>query len=126
MIGTVCISAFPYYDSKNHKMSYKGRPVLVIGRADDSDYVILPISRVTKRENLDTHYDYELNPETYADTPLRLSEVSYVRTHKQAISNEGEITKEVFDLKHSFPETYAEIINLVEEFQKKLISNARK
>ena len=125
MIGTVCISAFKYYDSAKQKMLFKGRPVLVIGRADSSDYVVLPISRVTKRENLDAHYDYEMKPETYARSALQLSAVSYVRTHKQAVLNEGEITKQIFNLKQEFPEEYAEIIDLVEEFQRNLINNAR-
>ncbi|MED9965379.1 MAG: hypothetical protein UFJ18_01115 [Blautia sp.] len=69
MIGTVC-TAFKYYDSAKRRMAFKGRPVLVIGKADDSDYVVLPISRVTKRD-------------------------------------------------------YNKIIDLVEEFQKNLINNAR-
>ena len=36
MIGSVCISAFKYYDSAKHRMAFKGRPVLVIGQADNS------------------------------------------------------------------------------------------
>lgn len=125
MIGTVCISAFKYYDSAKHRMAFKGRPVLVIGQADNSDYVVLPISRVTKRENLDAHYDYEMKPQTYAGSALQLSAVSYVRTHKQSVLNEAEITKQVMNLKQDFPEVYEEIIDLVEEFQKNLITNAR-
>lgn len=125
MIGTVCISAFKYYDSAKRRMAFKGRPVLVIGQADNSDYVVLPISRVTKRENLDAHYDYEMKPQTYADSALQLSAVSYVRTHKQSVLNEAELTKQVMNLKQDFPEVYAEIIDLVEEFQKNLITNAR-
>lgn len=125
MIGTICISAFKYYDNTKHRMAFKGRPVLVIGKADNSDYVVLPISRVTKRENLDPRYDYEMKPEIYADSALKLSATSYVRTHKQATLNEGEITKQVINFKCEFPEAYSVIINLVEEFQKKMIENAR-
>ena len=125
MIGTICISAFKYNDNVKHRMAFKGRPVLIIGQADNSDYVVLPISRVTKKENLNLHYDYEMRPETYSETSLQLSAVSYVRTHKQAVLNSGEITKQVLDLKHDFPRVYEEIINLVEEFQKKLINDAK-
>ena len=125
MIGSVCISAFKYYDSAKHRMAFKGRPVLVIGQADNSDFVVLPISRVTRRENLDAHYDYEMKPETYSGSTLQLSAVSYVRTHKQTVLNEVEITKQVMNLKQDFPETYTKIINLVEEFQKTLIDRAR-
>jgi len=106
-------------------MAFKGRPVLVIGKADSSDYVVLPISRVTNRDNFDVHFDYEMKPETYAGSGLQLSAVSFVRTHKQAVLNDGEIIKKVFDLKKEFPDVYVEIIDLVEEFQKELISKAR-
>lgn len=125
MTGMICISAFKYYDSIKHRMAFKGRPVLVIGQADESDYVVLPISRVTKRENLDEHYDYEMKPETYVKSALQLSAISYVRTHKQTVLNEGEITKQVLDLKKEFPIIYEEIIDLVEEFQKELIGRAK-
>lgn len=126
MIGMICISAFQYFDNTKHKMAFKGRPVLVIGQADNGDYVVLPISRVTNRVNLDTYYDYKMEPETYEDTDFQLSDTSFVRTHKQAVLNDGEITKEVLNLKEKFPEVYSEIIDLVEEFQKALISIARK
>ena len=126
MTGMICISAFQYYDKKKNRMSFKGRPVLVIGLADSGDYVVLPISRVTKRENLDAHYDYRMDPKTYAGTAFQLSATSFVRTHKQAVMNEAEVTKQVLDLKREFPKVYSEIIDLVEEFQKDLISKARK
>lgn len=126
MIGKICISAFKYYDSAKHRMAFKGRPVLIIGQADAGDYVALPISRVTKRENLDEHFDYEMKPGDYAESGLQLSEVSFIRTHKQAVLNAGDITKEVIDLKAEFPDVFTQVIDLVEEFQKKMISDARK
>lgn len=126
MIGKICISAFKYYDSAKHRMAFKGRPVLIIGQADAGDYVALPISRVTKRENLDEHFDYEMKPEDYAESALQLSEVSFIRTHKQAVLNAGDITKEVIDLKTEFPDVFTQVLDLVEEFQKKMISDARK
>lgn len=125
MTGMICISAFKYYDNTKYKMAFKGRPVLVIGQADSGDYVVLPISRVTKRENIDAHYDYKMEPETYAGTDLQLAATSFVRTHKQAVLNDGDITKKVLNLKEEFPDEYSEIIDLVEEFQKELISKAR-
>ena len=99
MIGEIWISAFKYYDSIKHRMAFKSRPVLIIGQADSSDYVVLPVSRVTKRENLDIHYDYEMKPETYAESDLKLSATSFVRTHKQAVLNEGELIKKVLNPK---------------------------
>ena len=107
-------------------MAFKGRPVLIIWQADAGDYVALPISRVTKRENLDEHFDYEIKPEDYVESALQLSEVSFIRTHKQAVLNAGDITKEVLDLKTEFPDVFTQVLDLVEEFQKKMISDARK
>lgn len=47
MTGKAYVSTFQYYDVRSKKMSFKSRPVLVIGQADASDYAVLPISRVT-------------------------------------------------------------------------------
>ncbi len=55
MIGKAYWATFKYYDSSLHKMAFKKRPILIIGQADEKDYVVLPISRVTKKENLDSH-----------------------------------------------------------------------
>ena len=60
MIGYAYVSSFPYYDMQTRQMRFKNRPVLVIGRADSKDYVVLPISRVMNRAHLDAHYDVEV------------------------------------------------------------------
>lgn len=67
MIGKAYWATFKYYDSSLHKMAFKKRPILIIGQADERDYVVLPISRVTKKENPDTHYDFEMQ---IADYPI--------------------------------------------------------
>ena len=126
MIGKIYTAAFKYYDNKNHKMAFKSRPVLIIGKADSSDYVVLPISRVTKKENLDVHFDYRLEPSKYSQSTLCLSAVSYVRAHKQTVISGVELVKEIIDFKKEFPKVYNEIIDLVEEFQKRLMERARK
>ena len=51
MIGMVCTSVFQYYDSSQKKMAFKGRPILVIGKADAGDYVALPISEPTSNRS---------------------------------------------------------------------------
>ena len=53
MIGKAYISTFQFYDNRNRRMAFKNRPVLIVGKADASDYVILPISRVTNSANFD-------------------------------------------------------------------------
>ena len=122
MIGMVCTSVFQYYDSSQKKMAFKGRPILVIGKADAGDYVALPISRVTKKENLHKRYDYRIDPASYEK--LNLKAISYIRTHKQSIVHEGEITRQLVDFRKEYPAAYKEVIKLVEEFQKELIRKA--
>ena len=122
MIGKAYVSVFKYYDLKTSKMAFKKRPVLVIGEADQSDYVVLPISRVTRKENLHPYYDFEVKKEEYG--LLNLTQTSYVRTHKQSVIHEGELVKEIVDMKQSYPDAYREIIRRVGEFQRDLIEKA--
>ncbi len=65
MIGKMYWAIFKYYDNLNHRMAFKKRPVLIIGEVDQKDYVTLPISRVTKKEHLDMHYDFEMQSKDY-------------------------------------------------------------
>ena len=60
MIGKAYVSTFPFYNNRSHKMDFKSRPVLIVGQADLTDYVILPISRVTNKDNIDSDYDFEI------------------------------------------------------------------
>ena len=122
MIGKVYVSTFKFYDTKNQCMGFKKRPVLIVGKADAADYIILPISRVTNTANLDVEYDYKIEPN---DVPLmNLSQVSYVRTHKQSVVHTGELTTEIVDFRAEYPEKYLDIICKMEEFQKSIINNA--
>ena len=122
MIGKAYVSVFPFFDIKTNRQSYKSRPVLIIGQADITDYVVLPISRVTNRSHLDSYYDVEVKPD---NVPLmRLKETSYIRTHKQTIANEGSLTKEIVNFRKEYEELYLTIISRVEEFHKKIIENA--
>lgn len=41
----------------------------MIGKADDSDYVVLPISRVTNQSNVDSYYDVPMEP---TEVPLMI------------------------------------------------------
>lgn len=122
MIGKAYVSIFKYYDNIKGKMSFKNRPVLIVGKADNTDYIVLPISRVTKRENLDEYYDVLLNPD--AVPKLNLTQYSYVRTHKQSVVNIVELYREITDFKKDYMDIYLDIISKMEEFQKNLIDNA--
>ena len=85
MIGEVILANAPFYDIKSGTPGFKVRPFLVIGQADKGDYTVLPLSRVTRRENLDPHYDVEIDPQKYP--LLKLKALSYVRTHKATVVN---------------------------------------
>jgi len=122
VIGKSYVSIFKYYDSAKAKMSLKKRPVLIVGKADDTDYIVLPISRVSKRENLDEYYDVLLSPD--AVPKLNLTQHSYVRTHKQSVVNIVELYREITDFKKDYMDIYLDIISKMEEFQKNLIDKA--
>ena len=122
MIGKAYVATFPFYNSQTQHMDFKKRPVLIIGRADVSDYIVLPISRVTNSANIDPEYDYQV---TVHNVPLmNLSQTSYIRTHKQTIVNAGNLTKEIVDFKKEYQEMYLEIMCKVEDFQKKLVTDS--
>ena len=122
MIGKAYWAIFKYYDSSAHRMAFKKRPVLIIGKADESDYIVLPISRVTRQEHIDQRYDFEMLVTDYPK--LSLKNTSYIRTHKQSVANIGELANQIADFKNEYPDAFVEVIALVEEFQKKLIDEA--
>lgn len=122
MIGKAYVSTFRFYDAQTKKMSFKNRPVLIVGKADAKDYVVLPISRVTNQNNLDSNYDVPIDP---AAVPLmNLKQRSYIRTHKQAVVNAGELTREIVDFKKEYLGIYTDAISKMENFQKNLVKNA--
>ena len=122
MTGMAYWSIFKYYDSFRHKMAFKKRPVLIIGQADRNDYIVLPISRITHKENIDSQYDYRLSKEEF---PLmRLKETSYIRTHKQAVANEGDLADVIVNFKEAYPKAFEEVIELVRKFQTDLADQA--
>lgn len=103
---------------KKHRSSFKQRPVLIIGKADLTDFVVLPVLRVTIKQNLDEKYDIELQPASFPKA--NLTDISYVRTHKQTIINKADLVKEVVDFKKEYNKTYIHIINKVKQFQNEM------
>lgn len=86
------------------------------------DYVILPISRVTNQHNLDSNYDVPIDP---ADVPLmNLTQRSYIRTHKQAVVNEGQLTRQIVDFRKEYLDIYADVISKMKDFQETLVRKA--
>ena len=124
MIGKICIAIFPFYDIKLKKNLYKQRPVLIIGEAINNDYTILPVSTITKKENIDIYYDIAIDPEKYPK--LNLDKYSYIRTHKQTVIYKDMIKGEISDLKEEYLEIYSDILNKLKEFNIKLIEKANR
>lgn len=115
MIEMVYVSKFQFYNKAKNRMDFKKRPVLIVSKADSTDYVVLPISRVTNQANLDTYYDFKIDP---VDMPLlNLTQISYVRTHKQSIVNKSNLIKGVVNFKKEYTKEYSTIIAKVKEFQ---------
>ena len=65
MIGKIYSSITPFYDSKKCINSFKRRPVLIIGGPRNNDYTILPVSTITRKENIDPDFDVKVEPEQY-------------------------------------------------------------
>ena len=100
MIGKAYVSTFKFYNNRSHRMDFKSRPVLIVDQADTTDYVILPISRITNSANIDSYYDVKI---TQQSVPLmNLTQTSYIRAHKQSVVNAGELTKEIVDFKEEY------------------------
>lgn len=121
MIGKACISVVKYYNVVTRRQSFKQRPVLIIGEADSTDYVALPISRVTNQSNLDQTFDFPMDIQSFS---LKLTAKSYIRAHKQFIVSKPEITKTICDFKKEYPDSFIEVLSLVETFQKDMLSFA--
>lgn len=122
MIGEIRKVIVPFYNLINNKMSFKSRPALIIAKADKEDYVILPVSTITRQNNRDLEYDLEIEPTKYPK--LNLPKISYVRTHKQTIIHIAEIGDFISDLKNSYEELFLEILEKREKFSKSITNQA--
>ena len=122
MIGKVCISVFPFFDLNTRRGSYKTRPMLVIGGPRNNDYTVLPISTVSRKENLDAVYDIRIDPMEYPR--LELNKVCYVRTHKQTTVHSNAITKVISDMKELYPDLYLHIIDQLDDYNNKIINDS--
>lgn len=122
MIGEIRKALTPFYDLRAQRMSFKSRPALLIAKADDFDYVALPVSSITRRENLNPTYDIEIDPAAYPNLNLRA--VSYARTHKQTIVNAREIGGLISNMAKEYPDLYLSILEKREEFSKEVSKQA--
>lgn len=123
MIGEIRKTFTPHYDVTTRKTIFKSRPALVIAQADN-DYIVLPISRVTRRQNLDPVYDIEVDPACYP--MLNLTAVSYVRTHKQTTIHRGHIGDLIANMQSCYENLYLEVLTKREQFSEEITKQAMK
>lgn len=120
-VGDICISVFEYYDELNNKMSYKARPVLVIGKPDSDDYTILPISTVSKRKYVNKKYDIFIDSILHEE--LGLNKDCYIRTNKQSYVHRKLITKIVSSLKTHDPAMFYDALMRTRSYNTRIISD---
>lgn len=123
MLGWICSSTTPYYDAKTGRNAFKQRPVLVISKLISNDYTVLPISTVSKRENLHFFYDIKVEPMLYPR--LRLHKESFIRVHKQTTVHQAAVVRKISNLKTEYPDLYSLVLERLSEYNTNLISNAK-
>lgn len=80
------------------------------------------LSTVTKKANLDSEYDLEINPVNYP--LLHLDKLSYVRVHKQTTVHKVSLTSLIGDMKTEYVDLYLNVLEKLEEFNKTTLDNA--
>ena len=88
-----------------------------IGKADNDDFVVLPLSTITHQNKKDINFDIEVSSTNYP--LLNLSKISYIRTHKQLIIHKTNFYYEICNLKTIYPDLFIEILLKIETISKK-------
>ena len=83
---------------------------------------MLPVSTVSRKENLDVLYDIEIDPQSYPK--LNLNSASYVRAHKQTTVHKGSLVREISDMKTEYVELYVLILEKLESFNQEVMNEA--
>lgn len=122
MIGKIYKARTPFYNHVTCRMEYKARPALVLAKADNDDYVVLPVSSISIRTNIDPVYDIEVDPVLYPK--LNLRNTSYVRTHKQTVVHRANLRDEIGDIKEEYEDLYLEILEKREAFSNSITQQA--
>ena len=122
MIGKVYQSIVDYYDSKTRSTRKKVRPVLIVGGPRNNDYIVLPISTITNRANLDPVYDILIDDAER--TVLNLSKECFIRAHKQMPVHQAQLIRQKGNMKDDLPELYLTALEKMEQFQRFISENA--
>jgi len=126
LIGKIFKSRFKYFDSRQSKVLFKIRPVLIIGVEREKtpcDLTVLPISKVSLKVNLNEDYDYEITKSQHEKLSLD-QDPSYIRTHKVTTIHSQDLPHNglISSLKDSYPEDYELIKKKFEEFSQGLFN----
>ncbi|KQL37592.1 hypothetical protein AN959_03460 [Psychrobacillus sp. FJAT-21963] len=112
LIGKLCDSRFAFFDNRAQEYKYKVRPVLVIGVEKDKlpcDITVLPVSKISREENISALYDYPLTKENHPLLKLKY-DPSFVRIHKISTMHSKDLTFYTnSQLNVVYPDTYSEI-----------------
>ena len=122
MIGEIYTSIMPYYDTATKSNRFKGRPVLIVEDARNDDYTVLPISKVSKKQYLDSVYEVEVKQVDYPN--LKLTCDSDIRVHKQTTVHKTMLRCKISDLKYEYKDLYLSVVELLEQRNKELINGA--
>ena len=122
MIGKLYWVIMPFFDIINQKNSFKKRPALVIAKADDKDVIILPVSTITHKDNLNAKYDIEIDPSLY--NRIKLQKICYVRTHKQTVVHIASLGGIIGDIKTDYQDLYLDIFAKRDEFNEEINKQA--
>ena len=121
MIGKIVKCLTQYYDARLQRISIKSRPALVLKSPEDDDYVVLPISTIPNRTNVNPVYDIEIDPSKFSR--INLTRLSYVRTHRMISIPMQQIDTSIIigDLKLDYEELFLEIVEKVEQFHNEIM-----
>lgn len=50
MIGKLYTCIVEYYNTKEHRLAWKSRPILIIGEPRNNDYTVLPVSTISEKK----------------------------------------------------------------------------
>lgn len=121
MIGEIHDISIQYYDRTLKAMSIKTRPALVVGQADLTDYVVLPISTIKDASKRDSYYDIRIELANFPKSGLTAME-SFIRTHKPQTVHYSQIRRRArSNFRLEYTAKYDEVILRAKEFYEKAI-----
>ena len=123
LVGKICNSTYSYFDVREQKYKYKLRPVLIVGTEKDRlpcDITVLPVSKISRAENISVEYDYPLTKINHGLLRLK-NDPSYIRIHKISTIHSKDLSFQTdHQLNILYPETYANIKGKLNDFVAKL------